>query len=641
MKKVISMLLAFVLLAGIFGALPVYADWSRNLNSYVRNTASFRHSTGQHTENMTKITSVSELSDYYEHFLEFHASHINWYDEWIPTPFENEVFLNSAYNDCFFEENFLILIRYVHTRNDGVFNRADIFERDGRLNVEIVITYTDILIPLPVAGSYLLIEVDRALVDMELSLTIGNRTIYRFNVTSTIGGRVSGSGMIRDGEDVTVTATPFSGYTFDGWYVRWWQQECLYECWCEGEELFMTDSVFTFLFRATDIPGMRLQARFIRTSDGGPDTRWFTGHFASYVISNHDQLAGLATLVNNCINFAGKTIHLGADIDLDAYGKDYNDGKGWIPIGNPNAVFSGTFNGNGRTIRGLFINDPDRDNAGLFGAVSGGMITRVEVVDANITAGNNTGAIVGSFDNGIIANCLASGSVTGNSKVGGIVGSIVAGDIKNCFSGVVVSGTQVVGGVFGHIIGTTMSPFGEAANNYAGAFSIRGTNTEFIARIGNFNSPYAYSGITVPGRLSNNHARGSMTKSSGSPIDRGHDRPDGVNSAEIGNLSAFFWTGTLGWDTSIWHTGTNQQPSLRVSTPPANRYIFRGDVSGDGVVCAADIVMLREYLSRSYNLFFAMENFCILSADINGDGVVNAADVTLLRRLLSSQWVDL
>ena len=69
------------------------------------------------------------------------------------------------------------------------------------------------------------------------------------------------------------------------------------------------------------------------------DTSWYTGHEndESYTISSAAQLAGLAKLVNNGNTFNGKTIKLGADIDLG--------GKEWTPIGTDDRPFQGTFDG--------------------------------------------------------------------------------------------------------------------------------------------------------------------------------------------------------------------------------------------------------------------------------------------------------
>ena len=59
------------------------------------------------------------------------------------------------------------------------------------------------------------------------------------------------------------------------------------------------------------------------------------------------------------------------DINLSMHGSQYNSGKGWIPIGTTVSPFGGVFNGNGKTITRLFINDPTLPAAGLFGEIVG------------------------------------------------------------------------------------------------------------------------------------------------------------------------------------------------------------------------------------------------------------------------------
>ncbi|MDR2889717.1 MAG: hypothetical protein LBV33_07760, partial [Lachnospiraceae bacterium] len=71
-----------------------------------------------------------------------------------------------------------------------------------------------------------------------------------------------------------------------------------------------------------------------------------TDHFESgsgteadpYVIVSASQLAYLAEVVNaGDENYFDKHYILGADIDLSDYGRDWNDGKGWIPIAKDHA----------------------------------------------------------------------------------------------------------------------------------------------------------------------------------------------------------------------------------------------------------------------------------------------------------------
>jgi len=70
----------------------------------------------------------------------------------------------------------------------------------------------------------------------------------------------------------------------------------------------------------------------------------------AYEIRTPAQLARLAELVNRGDTIARSYFKLTADIDLSAYGSRFNNGKGWIPIGNFSNQFSGHFNGNNHTV---------------------------------------------------------------------------------------------------------------------------------------------------------------------------------------------------------------------------------------------------------------------------------------------------
>ena len=116
---------------------------------------------------------------------------------------------------------------------------------------------------------------------------------------------------------------------------------------------------------------------------------------------NHDE----ASLAGNYI--------LSGNIDCTSATREggalWNDGAGFEPIGRAATPFTGIFNGNGKTITGLYINRPDRIYVGLFGKNSG-QIENLNVYDVEIIGGENTGAVVGS-NRGMISNAHSSGSI--------------------------------------------------------------------------------------------------------------------------------------------------------------------------------------------------------------------------------------
>ena len=107
------------------------------------------------------------------------------------------------------------------------------------------------------------------------------------------------------------------------------------------------------------LPAAALAADGADTWDGSADTSWYTEPSTTntYTITTAAQLAGLAQLVNDGNSFSGKTVKLGADIDLA--------GKEWTPIGKSGAMFQGTFDGGENTISNLKISS-EESYVGLF-----------------------------------------------------------------------------------------------------------------------------------------------------------------------------------------------------------------------------------------------------------------------------------
>jgi hypothetical protein len=134
-----------------------------------------------------------------------------------------------------------------------------------------------------------------------------------------------------------------------------------------------------------------------------------------------------------------------------------NQGEGWEPIGTYYGQFTGTFNGQGYEIRGMFINCPGKRYVGLFDYVGeGGVIKDIGVVNATVTGGDYVGGLVGRND-GTVSNSYSTGGVTGNfGRVGGLVGRN-EGTVSNSYSTGSVTGNEHVGGLVGWIYNGTVS----------------------------------------------------------------------------------------------------------------------------------------------------------------------------------------
>ena len=160
-----------------------------------------------------------------------------------------------------------------------------------------------------------------------------------------------------------------------------------------------------------------------------------------YIVSSPAALEAWATEMKNDAT-QNLNCTLAADIDLT--------GKEWTPIPG----YTGTFDGDGKTITGLTINKSTESNVGLFASIiEGGTVKNLTLDNVNIiTASSNVGAIAGE-NSGTIENCSVSGKVeTDNglnnvSYVGGITGKN-QGTITACHSSATVKGINV-GGIAG------------------------------------------------------------------------------------------------------------------------------------------------------------------------------------------------
>ena len=194
-----------------------------------------------------------------------------------------------------------------------------------------------------------------------------------------------------------------------------------------------------------------------------------------YKIFTATQLAAFRDLVNRESGNPAAWAVLMENITL-------NSNEEWEPIGtSESTAYTGTFDGNGKTISGLYI-DSSTNNQGLFGYVGSGGIVKDLSVSGSVSGNRNVGGVVGyntggtvtgcifsgsgtvtgtgdyvggvvGYNGGIVENCYntGTGSVNGSAdsrNVGGVVG-YSSGSVKNCYNTISVSGNSYVGGVVG------------------------------------------------------------------------------------------------------------------------------------------------------------------------------------------------
>ena len=130
-------------------------------------------------------------------------------------------------------------------------------------------------------------------------------------------------------------------------------------------------------------------------------------------------------------------------------------GKEWTPIGtDENNSYNGTFDGNGKTITGLTVNQSEKNYAGLFGCLgSDGKVQNLTLENVHISGVFYVGSVVGT-NFGTVSGCTASGNITGTkSCIGGVVGQN-KGTVTGCTVSGNISNNQYTGGVVGENFGT-------------------------------------------------------------------------------------------------------------------------------------------------------------------------------------------
>ena len=127
----------------------------------------------------------------------------------------------------------------------------------------------------------------------------------------------------------------------------------------------------------------------------------------------------------------------------------------WTPIGTNTDPFTGTFDGGGYTIRGLYI-DGNTSNVGLFGYIgktgtATGTVKNVTLADSYVRGNEFVGGICGWNKGGILQDCHNTGTVSGTTNVGGVCGKNDSGTVDGCYNSGTVSAGFYVGGVCGLI----------------------------------------------------------------------------------------------------------------------------------------------------------------------------------------------
>lgn len=235
-----------------------------------------------------------------------------------------------------------------------------------------------------------------------------------------------------------------------------------------------------------------------------------------YEISNAGQLYWFAGLVNGTLS--GVTQNKSANAVLIAdivVNKNVlksdgtlNEGtfKEWTPIATSASPYTGIFDGQNHTISGLYFNQEDSYDVGLFSR-NNGKIANAGILDSYFYGTSKVGGVCGNNYTGTITNCYNTGSVSGLGTLGGVSGYNDTGSITNCYNTGNVSGSSgFVGGVSGY------NSKGTIINSY-NAGSVSGL--EYVGGVSGINYTGSVSGINYTGSITDCYNIGSVSGSEG------------------------------------------------------------------------------------------------------------------------------
>ena len=253
-----------------------------------------------------------------------------------------------------------------------------------------------------------------------------------------------------------------------------------------------------------------------------------TGTAASPLqITNEIQLREVAALVNED---RLERFILGENSAGQVYLKLMNDislSGEWTPIGGAGGgPFRSVFDGNGKTISGVRINQPDTDDIGLFGFINGvGAVKNLIVSNAQISGRDSVGSVAGN-SYGDVTGCTVNDSqVSGNINIGGVIGNSygdITGSIVNDSE---VNGNQNTGGVAGY---SEIDVIGCSVNNSEIKGNIR-TGGVVGHAFGTVTRSYATGNVSSSGDFTG----GVVGRTDGSV----------TGSYATGNVSGFYYVG--------------------------------------------------------------------------------------------------
>ncbi|MDY6367065.1 MAG: GLUG motif-containing protein, partial [Clostridia bacterium] len=322
-----------------------------------------------------------------------------------------------------------------------------------------------------------------------------------------------------------------------------------------------------------------------------------------YLISTKADLEAFRNKVN-----AGETKICGklmADINLGG------SGSPWTPIGTAivqyeGLRYSGTFDGNGHTVSGIYIYDTQGKCPGFFAQIDGATVKNLtisgSITQAYTEFGRYCGGLVGrATGNFKIINCVNNATVTNRRQdVGGIVGCVsdngwgnskANGVIEDCVNnGNITAGTITAGGIAGTVSG--ILTINRCYNTGAIA-----TTTDYVSYSGGI---MAYG----PATIKNCYNTGKVTGNScyvGGIVGDLYGKVE--NCHNYGTVAGKIWQGNIWYGAIAGH--------LKDGATVNNAYYLSGSCAyaGNGkVLSAAEMKDTSKFSGFDFNAQWEMKN---------------------------------
>ena len=191
----------------------------------------------------------------------------------------------------------------------------------------------------------------------------------------------------------------------------------------------------------------------------------------TYTIQNADDLTAFA-LLSRLTDYAGCTVKLAANVTFNkgsasgwAQAEPENE---WIPVGSTSRPFAGTFDGQGHTVSGLYMNKKTDDPTGFFAQTATGAVVKNLRIENSCFAKNGPycGSLAGVFSGTmerVYSNAIVEATGKARSRFGGLAGAVTGKTtMSECwFDGAVCAAdNSYIGGLIGSL------------DNRAGAISV-------------------------------------------------------------------------------------------------------------------------------------------------------------------------